>query len=409
MMSNNPEILISIIIPVYNVEQYLRECLDSVVNQTLREIEIICVNDGSTDGSLAILEEYAQKDARIQIVNQQNMGQSSARNVGMALAKGRYIQLLDSDDTIDTDLCRMTFISAEYHHADVLFFDYVTYDVKSDVHYAKNFPTLSYAGNTFQENDAEKMKRDCVDGKSTNAWAFLIHIGPPLKLFRTDFLRENQLFFSTHLRRQEDVLFHWKVWFSAKRVGVLPAHLYYYRSRPGSVIRKGKGVLKFYSHLLFEELKKELLDRNLYEIYKNFFISGKLWALFHHDFMDAHPKIRREVKQQILDSLTEDEWRYINDNTNTEIDSLRSLPYLRNFYKSLRGDVAASWKFNLWWWFYRVSRSFLGKLGAIVWRAKINHFFAKRFSKKYVEQNRQLCNLIVDLQEEILTLRQNTK
>lgn len=84
---------VSVIIPVYNVEQYLRECLDSVINQTLREIEIICVDDGSTDSSLEILKEYAQKDNRFTIITQENLHAGVARNAGLAVAKGEYLSL----------------------------------------------------------------------------------------------------------------------------------------------------------------------------------------------------------------------------------------------------------------------------------------------------------------------------
>ena len=91
---------ISVIIPVYNVEKYLRECLDSLLNQTFKDIEIICVNDGSTDGSLNILNEYASKDSRFIIINQNNQGLSAARNNGLNVAKGDYVAFLDSDDYI---------------------------------------------------------------------------------------------------------------------------------------------------------------------------------------------------------------------------------------------------------------------------------------------------------------------
>ena len=91
---------ISIVIPVYNVELYLRRCLDSVCNQTFKNLEIICVNDGSTDTSALILEEYAKKDNRIKVIHQKNQGLSVARNVGMREVTGQYCAFLDSDDFI---------------------------------------------------------------------------------------------------------------------------------------------------------------------------------------------------------------------------------------------------------------------------------------------------------------------
>ena len=95
--------IVSIIIPVYNVEQYLAECLDSVIHQTYQGLEIICVNDRSTDRSAEILREYSQRDHRITVIqNQCNLGQASSRNIGLATATGDYILFLDSDDWLDT-------------------------------------------------------------------------------------------------------------------------------------------------------------------------------------------------------------------------------------------------------------------------------------------------------------------
>lgn len=98
---NNP--LISIIVPVYNTAKYLQKCLDSIINQTYSNLEIICVNDGSTDNSLEILQTYAKKDRRIQIITQKNQGLSSARNQGLKHASGQYLTFIDSDDEVKPD------------------------------------------------------------------------------------------------------------------------------------------------------------------------------------------------------------------------------------------------------------------------------------------------------------------
>ena len=95
--------MISVIIPVYNVENYLRQCLDSILNQTYTDFEVICINDGSTDNSLNILKEYAQKDSRIKVISQKNKGPSKARNVGLKHANSEYICFIDSDDKIEPD------------------------------------------------------------------------------------------------------------------------------------------------------------------------------------------------------------------------------------------------------------------------------------------------------------------
>ena len=92
------EVKVSVIIPVYNVEKYLRECIDSILNQTLHELELICVDDGSTDGSLEILQAYEKKDNRVTVLTQHNQGAGAARNKGLQIAKGEYLSFLDADD-----------------------------------------------------------------------------------------------------------------------------------------------------------------------------------------------------------------------------------------------------------------------------------------------------------------------
>lgn len=106
-------IKISVIVPVYNVEKYLRECLDSIISQTLKDIEIICVNDGSTDNSLQILEEYAKKDNRILVVSKQNTGYGNTMNIGIDKARGKYINFVESDDFVDSNMLEELYNLAE--------------------------------------------------------------------------------------------------------------------------------------------------------------------------------------------------------------------------------------------------------------------------------------------------------
>ena len=110
---------ISVIIPVYNVERFLKKCLESVINQTLSDLEIICINDGSTDKSLSILNSFAQKDNRIIVINQDNQGQSYARNAGLSIATGKYIGFVDSDDWIDLDFYEKLYNTAKKYNADI--------------------------------------------------------------------------------------------------------------------------------------------------------------------------------------------------------------------------------------------------------------------------------------------------
>ena len=111
---------VSVIIPVYNVEAYLRECLDSVTNQTLRDMEIVCIDDGSTDGSAEILKEYAAKDRRIKVLTQANSGAGAARNAGLAVAGGEWLSFLDADDEFSPTMLSEMVDAGEQGVADVV-------------------------------------------------------------------------------------------------------------------------------------------------------------------------------------------------------------------------------------------------------------------------------------------------
>ena len=117
---------VSIIIPVYNTEKFLKRCLDSIINQTFKDIEIVCVNDGSKDNSLNILKEYHQKDNRILIINQENSGVSAARNAGVIKSSGEYIMFVDSDDWIELDTVESVYYIIEKSNVDVVKFNCIT-------------------------------------------------------------------------------------------------------------------------------------------------------------------------------------------------------------------------------------------------------------------------------------------
>ena len=127
-MEETVEIKVSVIIPVYNVKDYVGECLDSLINQSLREIEIICVDDGSTDGTLNILRQYETTDRRIKVIQQKNQYAGVARNIGMKHAHGKYMIFLDADDFFNETLLEKTYCEAERCNADVVLFGGQSYD-----------------------------------------------------------------------------------------------------------------------------------------------------------------------------------------------------------------------------------------------------------------------------------------
>jgi glycosyltransferase involved in cell wall biosynthesis len=164
---------VSIIIPVYNVEKYLAECLNSAIGQTLRDIEIICVDDGSTDRSSGILDEYTKKDSRIIVIHQKNAGPGPARNVGLDLAQSKYIAFLDSDDVMKPTLCEKTVQIAECENADMIYFLYET----NHSHPQSRFDRYVLNGMGDKIETKELIKNVVL-------WS---------KLWRTSFIRDNEL------------------------------------------------------------------------------------------------------------------------------------------------------------------------------------------------------------------------
>jgi len=205
---------VTVIIPVYNTEKYLRQCLDSVVNQTLKEIEIICVNDGSTDNSLKILEEYAKNDERIIIVTQENQGQACARNIGIHEAKGEYISFIDSDDWIDLNFYKTLYTAARKQNADLARTSYKHW-------YSENIQVEDYTlGKIIKKRIEEKKDLD-INDHSVVVWN---------AIYKTEWLRENKILFDISHSTTEDVLFTAKTTnLSHKSIPVFGSFYYYRR------------------------------------------------------------------------------------------------------------------------------------------------------------------------------------
>lgn len=181
-MTNNP--LISVIIPVYNVEKYLRECLDSLINQSLKDIEIICVDDGSTDKSLEILKEYQEKDSRFKIITQKNLRAGVARNNGLKEATGDYLSFLDSDDIFELTMLEDMYNQAIKDDSDTVVCSFYIYDEDTkksswNVKIDKKFVEMS----PFSPKD---IKNEIFNFSSPNAWT---------KLFKHSLFTDNNLQF----------------------------------------------------------------------------------------------------------------------------------------------------------------------------------------------------------------------
>lgn len=207
---------ISIIVPIYNVEKYLRDCIETIINQTYKEIEIILVNDGSTDTSLEICNEYAEKNDKIKIVNKKNGGLSDARNVGLEHATGKYIMFVDSDDYLALNSCEVLYNAIKDTE-----FEYVT----------ANFAFTNNDGTPWKKPMfSDKFQNTLLDIGDYKKSFYLVNSTVWNKIFRKEFIDKNDLKFEVGLLA-EDAVFTTQAFLKAKTTYYIKDIVYYYRQR----------------------------------------------------------------------------------------------------------------------------------------------------------------------------------
>lgn len=216
-MVQNPKV--SIVIPVYNVAPFLRQCLDSAVNQTLQDIEIICVNDGSTDASPEILKEYAAKDPRIKIINKENSGYGASMNRGLQMATGEYFAVLESDDFCMLDMYETLYNTAKQFDADIVrsdYFDYTTQNQQINLKAQQMSKKYSYYYRPICPNEEQEV------------YLFVMHNWTGI--YKMSFLREHQVQYNeTPGASYQDNGFFFQVFAWAKKLVYVPRPFYCYR------------------------------------------------------------------------------------------------------------------------------------------------------------------------------------
>ena len=227
----------SVIVPVYNVEKYLNECVDSILSQTFTDFELILVDDGATDNSGAICDEYAQRDCRVRVIHKENGGQSTARNRGVDEARGQYIIFLDSDDLIATPDYFMDLKNNLLPETDVLIFRYCKYYNASKI----DDCNISLANISFENKGelfVQLVKRDAF---FCSCWS---------KCIALRVLKDNGIRFDENLRC-EDMDWYYSVVQKAEKFAVIDKSYIYYRQRENSVTSSTvnpKDILDFKKH-----------------------------------------------------------------------------------------------------------------------------------------------------------------
>ncbi len=282
---------VSVIIPVYNVEQYLRQCLDSVVNQTLREIEIICVDDGSTDSSLNILQEYAAKDKRITVIKQENLHAGVARNAGLAVAKGEYLSFLDSDDFFELNMLEEMYVYATIQNSQIVICQYRNYN--NDTQEVGDIrginPRYSIRPSmTFNPADVNEELFTICNPMPWN------------KLFSREFIVNENIHYQ-NLPACNDVYFSLTAMACAQRISILNKSFIYYRYNLQSSLKNTRDKNPFNFYQAYKGIYSYLLHKSLFNKYKKTFLTSLMSSAF---WTIKHTRLaKQDVKKFIRDTI----------------------------------------------------------------------------------------------------------
>lgn len=285
------EVKVSIIIPVFNVDKYLEQCLNSIVNQTLKDIEIIIINDGSTDSSGEIIHKYKNKYSNIKVIEQKNAGLSAARNVGIKEAKGNYMMFIDSDDFIDLNMVEILYTKAEKYNCPLIICDLLLYwnDNKNKKY------------NKLKQNEHKKYKRDelykILLSRKLNCQVMN-------KLYRRDIWNECNLSFENG-RYYEDILPSFICMNTYKEAMFINDSMYKYRMREGSITASSssKKVLDFIRCIkIAREYAKDNSNLKKTELHKyimSFNINYGLYAMELNKGLILEEDLKREILESI--------------------------------------------------------------------------------------------------------------
>lgn len=378
-MSNKkePAVKISILVPIYNVEKYLRQCLDSLVNQTLKDIEIICLNDGSTDSSPDIIKEYAKNDSRIIIVNKKNSGYGDSMNKGLKKASGEYIGIVESDDFIELNAFERLYDLAKKFGADVARSNYFHFKDGNNTKY-------SYV-------DTHDIGR-LVDPAS-RTWIFYQAPAIWSAIYKRSFIEEHKIdFLPTPGASYQDTGFNFKVWASTHKAVFTDEAFLHYRldNESSSVNNPGKvyNVCKEYA-----EIEDYLRRNKIYDNYAEIMQMAKFGA-YYWNIYRLSPDLRKgfvkKTKEEFLNARDEGS---LNKSLFLNVDQWNLLNYI------LDHNVSSSLKYI----------KFNGKKDSLKLKIK------KALKKAYItirptyKKQLEISNLIKELENENMIMKQKIK
>lgn len=313
--------VLSITLAAFNVEEFITQSIDSIINQTFQDFELICIDDCSTDNTLKILKEFEKKDERVKVISKsKNEGLAIARNESLKLAKGKYITFLDGDDIYDPTLFEKAVELIEKEQNDIVYWDYLPfYDVKE-------IPKL-------QKQPSDLLGLDPKDKKALLKRPSFTWV----KLIRTEKARELKIHFPEGLTRQ-DIPVHWNLVTQIDKVSILPERLAYYRQQPNATTAK-KDKKLFHLLYVMDIVEVYLKKQGLFDTYKNEFYTQQI-NFFSGMFDNIKSEYKDEGLKLINERLKETHYNFINTTNLVR-------PQAKYFLKSLKGDFVSKIRLQL--------------------------------------------------------------
>lgn len=267
---------VSVVIPIYNSEKFIRKCIESCINQTLKDIEIIIVDDESEDNSLFIAKEYAKKDNRIKVYNQKNSGVSVSRNKGIDEATSEWITFLDGDDWIQNDFIEKMYNIAIKKNYDIVISGF--YSNNRNVEKVERF--LSINSREIKSNEQISLVKNCIRKTELGYKNSSTNIGVPwAKLYNVNYIRKNRCYFKVGLKRMQDMIFNLEAFYLAKKIMYINEPLYHYRIHENSATTKYTKDFFDTAKNILNSLKEFMNKYNLNEELNDYY-NAKVLILF---------------------------------------------------------------------------------------------------------------------------------
>ena len=303
---------ISVIVPVYNCEDYIEESIKSILNQSFKDIEVICVDDGSTDDSLNILKELSMQDTRLKVFTQENQGSSVARNNALEKASGDYIYFFDADDYVVEDALEKAYKNAVNNDSDIVFFKYDEYNANTFIKHSS-----IAIENQFPEADFNNFSFNCQDYRKL---AFRGPFAPWFKFYKKSFLNKYDYFEFPINLIHNDIPFHVKTILKASEISFVPESLYHYRNdNPNSI--SNTRFSRIYDIFSIIDIVEDFLNsEDLFKDFKDEFDFFKIYQIIYQ--MSGRPNEYFDMAKKELSEVDINNNNYIGKGLRFKVNSI---------------------------------------------------------------------------------------